>query len=338
MINKTRNIGLDILKASACIAVVTLHVAGNSSDIVNKFLYYFSSFAVPVFFIVNGCLLLNKNQVDFKYSLKKIFNLLKIVLIWNVILSSAEFLLRGKIVNPIATTLNNLIQKEYFWQFWFFGALIIIYLMLPMLNKIFKSTKKAMILTFLFIGICLAIDFISMTNAINGRPIIQVNVIQTFRLWTWFAYFCLGGLLGNDEVRTEINKVITFKKNVYLVIILSVGVVIYEYIVATFIYKIKFAEYFYDNIFMFLWITLIFCLLYRIKNLQSKYLKFVDIMSANLIGVYIIHPTIIRIMNKLYAFDSSISNIILLIIVFGISLVMSMVLNKIKILNKLIKI
>lgn len=338
MINKTRNIGLDILKASACIAVVTLHVAGNSSDLVNKFLYYFSSFAVPVFFIVNGCLLLNKYKVDFKYSFKKIFNLLKIVLIWNIILSSAEFLLRGEIVNPIVTTLNNLIQKEYFWQFWFFGALIIIYLTLPILNNIFKDTKKAIVLTFLFIGICLSIDFISMFNAINGKSIIQVNVIQTFRLWTWFAYFCLGGLLGDDEFRAKINKVITLKNNIYLVIILTIGIVLYEYVVATYIYKIKFAEYFYDNIFMFLWIILIFCLLYRVKNLQPKYLKFVDIMSANLIGVYIIHPTIIRIMNKLYSFDTSILNIILLIIVFGISLMISILLNKVKILNKLIKI
>ena len=337
MDTKKRNISLDILKCSACLAVVVLHVAGNNSNPINKFLYYFSSFAVPIFFVVNGCLMLNKQNITYKYIMKKVLGIVKVVFIWNIMITIALYVLGKGINNPIKSSLNNLIQEGYFWQFWFFGSLIIIYLFLPILHNVFKNNKTGVYITAIFIGISCIIDVISFIRAKNGYEIVQINIIQTFRIWTWFAYFLLGGLLGDEELGKNLKSKISFKINLNIVIGLSIIVVIYEYVISTFIYKIKFAEYFYDNIIMFIWIIAIFYLVDKIRYIKPKYLKFINLIGDNLIGVYIIHPTLIRVFYKLYKFDNSAENIILIVIVFILSLAISMLLSKIKFFRNMIR-
>lgn len=59
-----RDVGLDLLKILGCFAVITLHVGGSSTDLLNLALYYMASCAVPIFFMVNGNLLLNKHSLN----------------------------------------------------------------------------------------------------------------------------------------------------------------------------------------------------------------------------------------------------------------------------------
>ena len=335
MVEKKRNISLDVLKCMSCLAVIILHVAGNNSGIFNRILYYLSSFAVPVFF------LLNKNNIGYKYVCIKVLRIIKVTFIWNVMVSIAMFIILKRIENPIVETAKNFIQEGYFWQFWFFGALIIIYCFLPLIHKVFKNIKYSVIIVGIFIIFSVIIDVISLVRVLGGRELIQINIIQTFRIWTWFAYFSLGGLLGKEEVLATINSIfikVNMKKKLIFFVLYSAFVVAYEIFISSYIYKIKFAEYYYDNIIMFIWIISIFYLINSIKITNIKIIRFIDFFSENIIGIYILHVTVIMILDKVFKFTTSIMNIISIFIVCLISLGISCILNKIEPLKRLIKI
>ncbi|WP_158380936.1 acyltransferase [Clostridium pasteurianum] len=332
-----RNIGLDLLKILGCFAVVVLHVAGRSGYLLNSTLYYASSFAVPMFFMVNGNLLLNRNSLEYKYVIKKILNILLLVFSWNILLCIVKLIWKHKFNNPLFLTAENFIQKNYFWQFWFFGSLLLIYFILPIIYKYFKDNKNSIFITVFFIIISLLIDFTSIFRSITGNSIIQIHIIQTFRLWTWLSYFLLGGLIGKNKIKDLLKKYINKYINMFMFIFMTIIVIIYQYNMAKYVYKIQYAEYFYDNIFTFVWLISLFLLLYRLDYLKLKN-NIINTISNNIMGIYIIHVTIIKIFTHFYKFESSLENILLIILVFMASFIVSFFINRFPLINILTKI
>lgn len=85
-----------------------------------------------------------------------------------------------------------LIQKGRLFQFWYFGSMIIIYMLLPYLMKLTHSPKLWLIL----LGGAL---FCSIVFALNIYHGFEKHTIQTFRLWNWFFYFLLGAYIHQNE-------------------------------------------------------------------------------------------------------------------------------------------
>ena len=104
--------------------------------------YYIGVFAIPLFFMVNGYLQLRKDEIKYSYCIKKIAKIIAIVLVWNIIIAIPYFVLKGESKNIILESIKNLfLQKGYYNHFWFLGTLIIIYLLLPVLVKLFNSAE-----------------------------------------------------------------------------------------------------------------------------------------------------------------------------------------------------
>ena len=333
-----RNLSLDLLKILSCFSVVVLHVSGSvlkveSSYTVSHALYYAACIAVPIFFMVNGYLLLNKKELSYKYIFKKIINILVIVFCWNLLIYVPMLFIGETINNPIYSSIESLMQIGYFYQFWFFGSLIIIYLFVPIINKSFKNIKKAILLTFTMISICLVIDLISIFRSMKGESIVQINVIQTFRLWTWFAYYLLGGLLGNVTIRNKIISYINIKWNYFILIIALISSNLYQYNMAK-LYNTFNAEYFYDNILTFIYVISLFILILRFNFEKAK--NFVAFIGSNMIGIYILHITIIKVLGKLIEFNKPFINILMILVVFLTSLLSSWIISKIPLIKKLI--
>ncbi|BCZ46178.1 hypothetical protein psyc5s11_22450 [Clostridium gelidum] len=350
---KERNLQLDILKIMACFAVVVIHVTGiitfnmKSNYTINHTLYYMAGFAVPIFFIVNGYFQLNKEKVNYTYVMKKIGNILIVVFVWNLIVFLlsrvvtnrflTDLLLSKKTTNPFSMTLNSLIQRDYFWQFWFFGSIIIIYAVLPLLIKCFASNKRAIVITVIFIVCCLIVDSLSISRSLNKKPIIQIGVIQTLRLWTWFAYYLLGGLLGKTKIREYILNKISGKLNIFIFVLSSIIISVYQYNMAHKYYHAASIEFFYDNIFDFIWVISLFFLIYNHKFKVNSG-KFIGLVSDKIMGIYIVHVTVLNVSTHFYKFNTPITNILLIFIVFGISLALTLIISKIPIVNRLIRI
>ncbi|EFV99970.1 hypothetical protein HMPREF9421_0508 [Streptococcus australis ATCC 700641] len=191
---KIRNINLDFLKIMACIGVVLLHTTISGFKETRSwnyltYLYYLGTYSIPLFFMVNGYLLLGRNKISYSYILQKVKWIFITVSIWSLIIWIYK---RDFSENPIRIILDSLIQKGYFFQFWFFGALIIIYLCLPILKKFLNSINRYLLILTLLVIIGLMFE---LTNYLLQKPV-QFYVIQTFRLWTWFFYYILGGFLA----------------------------------------------------------------------------------------------------------------------------------------------
>lgn len=182
---KIRNINLDFLKIMACIGVVLLHTTMPGFKETGPwnyltYLYYLGTYSIPLFFMVNGYLLLGKNEISYSYILQKIKWIFVTVSIWTLIIWIYK---RDFSQNPIKKVLGSLLQRGYFFQFWFFGALILIYLCLPILKKFLKSKNRYLLALSLLVIIGFVLE---LTNYLLQKPV-QVYVIQTFRLWTWFS-------------------------------------------------------------------------------------------------------------------------------------------------------
>ena len=87
---KYRNINLDLLKVLACVGVVLLHTTmggfkETGSWNLLTYLYYLGTYSIPLFFMVNGYLLLGKREITYSYILQKVKWILITVSSWTFI-------------------------------------------------------------------------------------------------------------------------------------------------------------------------------------------------------------------------------------------------------------
>lgn len=201
---KIRNINLDLLKVLACVGVVLLHTTmggfkETGSWNLLAYLYYLGTYSIPLFFMINGYLLLGKREITYLYILQKVKWILITVSSWTFIV---WLFYRDFTTNPIKKIVGSLIQRGYFSQFWFFGALILIYLCLPIVRQFLNSKRSYLYSLSLLMTIGLIFELL---NILLQMPI-QTYVIQTFRLWTWFFYYLLGGYIAQftkEEIKSR---------------------------------------------------------------------------------------------------------------------------------------
>ncbi len=329
-----RNLSLDVLKILACFSVVILHIFGRKMNIGNSIMYYMATLAIPIFFMVNGFLLMNKEVITYQYVIKKIIRMIVVIVVWNIVLSLGNFIIKQELINPIIDSIKNLMQQGNFYQFWFFGSLMILYSILPKLHKWLKDNKKAyqMILISLF-AICIAIDIINIILGIRGEKIFTSRVIQTFRLWTWLFYFLLGGYIGKYNLEIKYKEKLNSKIKGIMIISF---VILYQYFMGKYIFKDFHAEYFYDNIFIILYSGLVFT--GGLNRKCEKYHVIIEKINSCIMGIYILHPFVIRLISKFYHYENTMINIFVFLLTVAICMFVSRVITKIPKLKKIVTI
>lgn len=102
----------------------------------------------------------------------------------------------------ITLFLKSLFQQGYLWHFWFFGSLILIYLVMPLLYRLLHDHTLALSLLCMLLSLCsICLCLLSMHRGYS----IQQYVPQTLRLWTWLFFFLFGGLCA---VKAEKNSLL----------------------------------------------------------------------------------------------------------------------------------
>lgn len=328
-----RNYGYDFLKIIATFSIVFQHSLGFNIEGINICIYYLASFGVPIFFMVNGALLLSKEEITIDYIGYKIISLVKLCFFWSFLYFVKLVIFDKAAANPVSLTFDHLRQGGFFGQFWFFGALIIIYITLPFWHKKFKDTTYAIRMTLTLISIMLIMDVLSIIGCMRGMKLIQISFEQYLRLWSWFGFFCLGGLLHKKEISDNLTKKITFRMNILLVIIFSIIVVLYDHYIGVFLYNYPFLEYFYVNIFTIVWCFLLFLLFSRI---HVKHLSIIALLEQYSVGIYIIHWPILKAFvqytNGLHQY-----NILYAIIICALSFFITYILSRGSITKPLVK-
>nr|CAI33445.1 putative acetyl transferase [Streptococcus pneumoniae] len=330
--HKTRNINLELLKVLACVGVVLLHTTmGGFKEIGSwnllTYLYYLGTYSIPLFFMVNGYLLLGKREITYPYILHKVKWILITVLSWTLIV---WFLKRDFTVNPVKKLIGSLVQKGYFFQFWFFGSLILIYLCLPILKKILNSKRRYFYILSLLVVIGLIFELI---NYSLKMPV-QFYIIQTFRLWTWLFYYLLGGFIAHFDIDIIKNR---FKRWMKLVVVLLflISPLILFFIAKT-AYHNLFAEYFYDILFVKV-VSLGIFLTILTLTLNEKRSECIVSLSNQTMGVFIIHTYIMKIWEKLFGFSFVGSYLLFAIFTLSVSFIIVGMLMKIPYFNRIVK-
>ena len=330
--HKTRNINLDLIKVLACIGVVLLHTTmigfkDTGSWNLLAYLYYLGTYSIPLFFMVNGYLLLGKRNITYSYILEKVKWILITVSSWNTIV---WLLKRDFAVNPVKKIIGSMVQKGYFFQFWFFGALILIYLCLPILKKFLNSKRSYLYILSLLISIGLIFE---LTNIIIQTPL-QSYVIQTFRLWTWFFYYILGGLIAQFDKEFIKNGFKRWMKIVAVLLLLITPVILF--FLAKTIYHNLFAEYFYDILFVKIVSLGVFLTILTLSLKESKY-KWIVSLSNQTMGVFIVHTYIMKVLEKLLGFSYTGAYLLFPIFTLCISIIVVSLLMKIPYFNRIVK-
>lgn len=251
---KSRNFKLDFIKLLAMCGVMCLHTQMDYIDSpVAHFLYITAVVSVPLFFMTSGYLLLGKDNAGYKYSCGKILGILRFVVIMTVLFYFLSGIRHGS--SFIDATLGSLIQKGQLGVYWYFGAMMIIYALLPALNFLFRLRFKFFLwLVILLFVISSGVFILNFTGEIH----IEQNTIQTFRLWNWLFYFCLGGILKRYPFHVSVYAVALFVIVNYLFQINTVGYI-----------GSDFCEYYYPSLpVMLLSVSVFQCIRCTEKNLN----------------------------------------------------------------------
>lgn len=289
--NSTKhNVSMDFLKVMATFLVVRLH--SGIGSFIPAYTYYLAGCAVPIFFMVNGAFILNKPYKTKNYELIKIFHIFRLIFLWYILYSGAAFLLSHKSKNPILFILDSFMQRSAFSNFWFLGALILVYLILPILYKLYHYSKYSpLIITTILGSICVCVDILSMILFYNGRETISHSIPQFLRLWTWLFYFCLGGILFNNLPKIKKN----FSYTLRLVSVVSMSLISgpLQYFLVNLYYHYGSPEYAFDNIIIIIWnasIMIYFALLIPTNQIVKTGANFISLT----LGIYIIHGLLIE--------------------------------------------
>lgn len=219
-----RVFGFDAAKCISIYLVVLIHFAyyvpfiGNTP--INNFFVILFNISVPLFFMVNGALLFTK-PFCLKTHIKKTVRMICIVLAWKLL----SILIMGAIeqTNPFAAgkvaffnyLLFGNLEGFMLGHFWFMNALIMLYLIFPLLKICFDSSDGKsclaylVVLVFVLTGVTNLFDTVSsVLSYYAGTPAFSMSSslsqINPFGLYGYaIVYFVGGALIYNQYSRAS---------------------------------------------------------------------------------------------------------------------------------------
>lgn len=324
-----RDISLDFIKVLACFGVVVLHTINRTSGPANSIFYYFGTISIPLFFAVNGALMLNKSSINLSYCLQKIKVILAVSLFWTTVYSIVVTIINGRgVMDTLIDIFGGFMEFGSYDIFWFYGALIIIYLLLPVLHSLFKSQLKLLPLI-VFLGGCLVSHYLTVKQSVSGEYMSLQGMIQTYRLWIYLCYFYLGGIIYSHK---PVNRKIKFPLFLIICILICTGVTAYGYFIGSNILSNSLAEFLYDSPVV---IGMVSLLLWAAVRTDIHY-DFISKISATTMGIYIIHYTIVYKLLVLTGVKSSLIFLFFPVIIFIVSCLICTLILKKRFLKRLI--
>lgn len=329
--HKQRNISIDLIKILAMFAVIGLHTFKASYGWrTANILYESCVIAIPLFFMVSGYLLLGRTNIDYRYAFRKIGGIVKFIfiiatVIWLVMsfkLYEISPILWGKIF------VGSFIQRGVLWMCWYLGSMIIIYAILPILNKFFLEKKKTFCVFCFFIFFLEYLIFIGNLE-IEGEPL-EMKIIQTFRLWNWLFYFMLGGVIKLYNCKLK-------EANIKLLLVAILGLLIINVFFEECL-KLEigspYCEYFYCS---FIVMLLSFFVFVFFLNTEIKCSKAIKVLSGLFLPIYILHPFFIKGIENIVPFLST-SPFMLFISVSILTVIIAYFIMRIPVINSIFKI
>lgn len=215
---KKRIVGYDIAKTLAMFLVVMLHYSlytrYYSSGIAGTLVTVMCVVFVPLFFAVNGALLLPR-PLDEHRHYRKVLNIVIIVSIWKVLAAIFFIYVDGSQTVTIKDfcifLLGGNLGGYPTGYFWFMNALIAVYLILPLAKMAFDSDRRIVLhaLMAVLFGFTVGKDTVSLVlqglGTLTHHDFASImNSIDEYYIFGSYGYvllyFLVGGLVGRRLV------------------------------------------------------------------------------------------------------------------------------------------
>ncbi len=362
-ISKERFVYLDFIKTLAIYFVCFYHYnnfnTGFLSDpSISTYSSYFvksiASTGVPLFFMVNGALMLNRNY-NLNKHIKKTINIIILTIVWGIITLLILSVIRGTsysifdIAKALWTCESGTIN-----HLWFLHALVCIYILYPLIKEVYdiedkKVLKYILVVIFIFtfgnVLLNIAANIVESVLGVNYLTNNRFNFFSTFNLFRGFfayslVYFIVGALLLEKLKNNMKINIVQF------IIVFIIGMI------TLFLYGVMMSKSNketydiiwngYDTIMTLLVCISIFVLSYVAKNKLDKISNIVQLIGENTLGIYFIHIMVGSVLKPYYTtltFSTSIlSNLIFGIVIMAISLMITLTLKRIPLIKSLFKI
>lgn len=302
-IRDTRIYAFDVMRVAAICAVVMLHISAdyvkgyeNSTvDFVfGNILNSITRFAVPVFFMISGALMLNEEkELSTRKILRSAANLFVLLVLWNGFYSVAYHVIKPIVFHePISF---SAVMRSFFnghYHMWYLFVLIGLYLVTPVLRTFIKKEHAHLIGFYLLLSVivCFCGSFVNeFVNLFTTEDDLLLGYLANFRLdyiYEYLIYYILGWYILNVEIRKP--------NRVKLYVCGLAGLVMTFACTQVFYNPSQSADnYFYSNnsLNVFLYsgaLFMLFTYLFKQKAYRSN--RFVLTLSKLTFGVYLIHP------------------------------------------------
>lgn len=353
----------DAIKTLAIYLVCIYHYNNLNFNILNNpnleayISYYFygiSSIAVPLFFMVNGALLLNK-PYNLRSHLKKVFYLYILVLVWSFI--SLIIFIR---IEGASYSFKDFFMAWFFLKqgtsehLWFLKALISVYLLFPFIKEFYDIPERKLLKLFGFIvfvfsfGNLFLISLLNLVKFIFGFHYLSDNSFDLFPMVNPFGnycyaflYFIAGGILSEKVKNNKINvstKVLLTSFFTALFVLFLYGVLMTAS--SNTVYDTVWNGYY--SIMTLIMSASTFLLFSKLTYKNQKINYCLAIIGASTLGIYLVHRFVgavtIPYFRNLVLSDSLLLNILYGFLLILSSLLIVLLLKKLPILRKTVDI
>ncbi len=340
---KERNYAIDAIRLISILAVVVIHVTTSSTDRTapfspDFFAFHFINqifrFAVPLFFLISGFLLAGKYNVinsPIEFYKKRLGKILLPYVVWSAIYYIYIF---PKPISRLFTDkfAMNLLTGNASYQLYFIPAIIILYFLFPLIIK-----YKKYLLTNWFIVILVIVSII---------PTFYFYIDQKIPLFTpiRIAFYNLlpfvAGMFAAENIK-NLASILRKKINVIFLGVIIFGLSIFMESVFMFTRTLN-GDYLRNQWRSSVQIYGIFmgALIYYLYPIYLKrFEKNINFFAQYAIGVFFVHVAFLTFLLKFidnFNFNNSVELIFTLTSVLILSFAFSIIVSKIKILNKLL--
>ena len=302
-----------------------------------------SRIGVPLFIMISGALMLDKNyELSLEKLLKHITRMMIFFIFWSAIYCIiyniiGQILIKHESID-IIKIVGSFIRGHY--HLWFVYLIIGLYLIVPLLRLWVNDNNKKYIEYFIILSIIFSYiipQIINIGSYYNSlfeylNDMLEKN-LQLKYVGGYTSYFILGWYIHNYNIKN--------KKIIYL--LGFIGLLIS--ILGTYILSASTggAIQMYENLsinILFQSIAMFMMIKDRFIHLQNKSNQIINSISKCSLGIYAVHAFIISIMYEILEkinFDFALMNIpIVFIVSFLVSYLVSFILSKIPVLKKIV--
>ncbi|AIQ14592.1 hypothetical protein PDUR_23895 [Paenibacillus durus] len=309
---RERLVYLDLIKVVAIYLVCFYHFNDLPTDVLaNPSFFTYLNYAVkgmasagvPLFFMVNGALMLNRSY-NLRKHIHKIIMICILTVVWGILTLAILIPINGDSYTPVQFA-KALIEWKMFRinHLWFLQTLVCLYILFPLIKEIYDKDDKGPLYFFFGTAFLLTFGNVLLSNIANTAEwVMKVNYLEKnynffnkFNVFNGFyafsiVYFILGGWLQaklqDNRFRRPGSPVLTGIILTALIVLLGYGIIMSQ----------SNGEVFdtvfdgYDTLMTLIVTAGLFILSSRYKQGKSPRLsKGMEVIGSNTLGIYFIH-------------------------------------------------